>query len=482
MAADFAFETDAAGRLVFVAPDDALGWQAGCLLGQPARLLLASPDYAFDPFAASPAYRDRRTWLRRADGTPVCLRVTAAPVDGPGSIPRLTGGMRGVAWDMSEAGVQEASTVAALRRVAILDQILDQMRQEVCGPQMILTVIEGLAAASGAMGAVVVDLLARPDGTVVMHQCGLDPATILPALVAQADQEETGPGPAAGPDGQRLLICTTDTRHGQRIGLCLWRAADAPEWSMDDTALLSSVGAVLRLMLEHTAIQRESLLQCRSDPLTGLLNRRTFLEEAGRRIDRLDRGGLPGTLMLVDLDNFQSLNDRHGHEMGDDALCFAAVLLRNLVRPADLIARVGGDEFALWMDEFDDLTAAERAERLRLTAPGQLCGHSAGGRTAYIRLDRDCLPGSDGAGNPGGGDDPGRAGIGRRETERQGPMADGARTGVVLAKASQTHSKTVFSVAVVDDNLPSKNGGRIGWPIGNTRCESAVKPLRQSHA
>jgi diguanylate cyclase (GGDEF)-like protein len=369
MAADFAFETDAAGRLVFVAPDNALGWQAGCLLGQPARLLLASPDYAFDPFTASPAYRDRRTWLRRADGTPVCLRVTAAPVNGPGSIPGLIGGMRGVAWDMSEAGVQEASTFAALRRAAILDQILDQMRQEVCGPQMILTVIEGLAAASGALGVVVVDLLARLDGTVVLHQCGLDPATILPALLAQADQEETGPGPATGPDGQHLLICTTYTRHGQRIGLCLWRAADAPEWSTGDTALLSSVGAVLRLMLEHTAIQRESLLQSRSDPLTGLFNRRTFLEEAGRRIDRLDRGGLPGTLMLVDLDNFQSLNDRHGHEMGDDALCFAAVLLRNLVRPADLIARVGGEEFALWMDEFDDLTAAERAERLRLTAP-----------------------------------------------------------------------------------------------------------------
>jgi diguanylate cyclase (GGDEF)-like protein len=100
-----------------------------------------------------------------------------------------------------------------------------------------------------------------------------------------------------------------------------------------------------------------------------LLNRRSFLEEVNRRIDRLDREGLPGTLMYVDLDNFKRLNDCCGHETGDEALLLTANLLRNLVRPSDLVARLGGDEFAIWLDGSDELTAAERAERLRLEGP-----------------------------------------------------------------------------------------------------------------
>jgi len=66
------------------------------------------------------------------------------------------------------------------------------------------------------------------------------------------------------------------------------------------------------------------------------------------------------------------LNDRFGHDVGDAALTAIATLLRNLVRPADLVARLGGDEFALWLDGADELTAAERAEWLRLEAPAAL--------------------------------------------------------------------------------------------------------------
>ena len=126
------------------------------------------------------------------------------------------------------------------------------------------------------------------------------------------------------------------------------------------------------MVLEHEGIQREMARQARTDPLTGLLNRRAFLDELARRIDRLDREGLPGTLMFVDVDNFKPLNDRFGHDAGDMALTGISALLRNLVRPADLVARFGGDEFALWLDGADELTAAERAEALRLDVNGSL--------------------------------------------------------------------------------------------------------------
>jgi diguanylate cyclase (GGDEF)-like protein len=96
------------------------------------------------------------------------------------------------------------------------------------------------------------------------------------------------------------------------------------------------------------------------------------MEEMERRTDRLDREGLPGTLMFADLDHFKPINDQLGHEMGDQVLIQAARLLRRVVRPSDLVARLGGDEFALWMDGVDHLTAAERAEQIRGTMPREL--------------------------------------------------------------------------------------------------------------
>ena len=81
--------------------------------------------------------------------------------------------------------------------------------------------------------------------------------------------------------------------------------------------------------------------QARTDPLTGLLNRRAFVEEAQRRIDRLEREGLPGTLMFVDLDRLKPLNDQLGHEAGDAALVLTSTVLRRMVRPTDLVAPAG---------------------------------------------------------------------------------------------------------------------------------------------
>ncbi|HEY5300217.1 MAG TPA: GGDEF domain-containing protein, partial [Acetobacteraceae bacterium] len=125
----------------------------------------------------------------------------------------------------------------------------------------------------------------------------------------------------------------------------------------------------VRVVLEHEAIQHEMASQARTDPLTGLLNRRAFLEELPRHIDRLERDGMPGTLMFADLDNFKSVNDRLGHDVGDQMLCAAADLLRRTFRPTDLVARLGGDEFAIWLNGADHMTAAERAERLRVEGP-----------------------------------------------------------------------------------------------------------------
>ncbi len=150
-----------------------------------------------------------------------------------------------------------------------------------------------------------------------------------------------------------------------------------------------SVTALVRIVLEHEAIQRELARQARTDPLTGLLNRRAFVEEAQRRIDRLEREGLPGTLMFIDLDRLKPLNDRLGHEAGDAALQLTSTVLRRIVRPSDLVARLGGDEFALWLDGFDepDRRRARRTPAAELPArSGRVCRGGASRLTMSIGI------------------------------------------------------------------------------------------------
>jgi len=87
------------------------------------------------------------------------------------------------------------------------------------------------------------------------------------------------------------------------------------------------------------------------DFLTGLMNRRRFEEELTRETVRATRYGNSGAVLLLDIDNFKDINDTFGHRAGDDVLKGVAGLLRERLRDTDLIARVGGDEFAVLLTQ-----------------------------------------------------------------------------------------------------------------------------------
>ncbi len=371
LAVDLAFETDVWGRFVFLAPEPVLSWDCATLLGQPAELLLANPSEqgAFNPFRPTVPFRRRRAWLRRPDGRLICLSFSAAPLlDSEGRII----GARGVGQDISEQEAHDASIAASLRRGEVLDQILWRMRQEVLAPRMMQAALESLITAMGLEGAAVLDMMGDGVQPSVLHQIGGGLSAIMHTALSLLEDGTGEPRQAACPDGRVVLICPCQTRFGERAGLATWRASGARPLDPDDLVLSSSATGIIRVILEHESIQREMARQARTDPLTSLLNRRAFLDEMSRRLDRLDREGLPGTLMFIDLDNFKVLNDRCGHDVGDEALCLTAALLRATVRPSDLVARLGGDEFALWLDSADELAAAERAEWLRVEAPRTL--------------------------------------------------------------------------------------------------------------
>jgi len=371
IASEIVFETDARGRFVFVSPDDILGWQAASLIGQPSEILLAEfgATHAANPFRPLAPIRRRRAWLRRADQGSACFSFAAVPLlDAAGRI----AGARGLGQDMSHDDLRESQMAAALRRAEVVDHILWRMRQEVLAPRMMQSALEALAGALGAEGAAVIDMLGDGATPELLHTFGQGADEMLATALSLLDGTVRDAGEAMSPAGRRLLGCPTENRFGERIGLVTWRAPGARPWDDDEPLLAAAATGIIRVILEHDAIQREMSRQARTDPLTGLLNRRAFLDSIGRRIDRLDREGLPGTLLFLDMDNFKPLNDRRGHDVGDDALCIMGALLRTTVRPADLVARFGGDEFAIWLDGADELAAAERAEALRVDGPAAL--------------------------------------------------------------------------------------------------------------
>ena len=101
------------------------------------------------------------------------------------------------------------------------------------------------------------------------------------------------------------------------------------------------------------------------DALTGLANRRSFELALAREIDRVARAGEPALLLALDIDHFKRVNDTHGHASGDLVLKAVAKALLDCVRPMDLVARVGGEEFAIVMPNCPATFGEAVAERVR---------------------------------------------------------------------------------------------------------------------
>lgn len=129
--------------------------------------------------------------------------------------------------------------------------------------------------------------------------------------------------------------------------------------------LLRDITAREQMRLALKRANAELALQANTDPLTGLANRRRFMQVLSQEMERADRYTRPLSLVLLDLDFFKKVNDTHGHAAGDDVLRATAAVLRSVCRELDLPARLGGEELALLLPETDAAGAGIVAERVR---------------------------------------------------------------------------------------------------------------------
>ena len=152
---------------------------------------------------------------------------------------------------------------------------------------------------------------------------------------------------------------------GSRVrGILAVTSNEVSPFAREEAALLSEVGALLGSALERLELRERLRLQAITDSLTGLLNRRGFLDWGKRVLENARRDGRPMALLYLDLDRFKLVNDTMGHSVGDKLLEETAERLRFAVRRQDLLARLGGDEFAALI-EGDSEAALKVASRIR---------------------------------------------------------------------------------------------------------------------
>lgn len=125
-----------------------------------------------------------------------------------------------------------------------------------------------------------------------------------------------------------------------------------------------------------------------TDALTGVLNRRSFFQQ-GRLLDRI---GEPLAALLLDVDHFKQVNDRYGHAFGDEVLIEISARVRAALRPRDVLARIGGEEFAVLLPGVDRERAISVAERLRQVVESTPITRGTNRQMATVSIGGACAP------------------------------------------------------------------------------------------
>lgn len=148
----------------------------------------------------------------------------------------------------------------------------------------------------------------------------------------------------------------------------------------DALALLEQAGALLPnadLAEPYSIVWLQGLIDALADlsnrdPLSGLVNRRSFEMTLEREMDRVARSGEPALLLVLDIDHFKKVNDSHGHAAGDLVIRAVADAINQAVRPMDTVARIGGEEFAVVLPNCPSSFGPTVAERIRSTVAAVL--------------------------------------------------------------------------------------------------------------
>jgi len=367
ISSDHAWETDAAGHFAMITPKGVAGREGADLIGTPPSALFdpAMPAPALSPFETPVPVEGVEVWLLDTGGESLCYEVTAVPLFDQGG---EWSGARGICRDVTRDRRNRAHLAEHRDQERIFARITSVFRAEANPDDMLRLAASASTHGFSAHGCQILTAPPNaPDGAglklavaawfgKIDENRPLDP--VLDPLLA-----EDAPDIQMIAYDQWSVLAARTIYAARTVGaILLWRGPGRPAWTEGDAALLRSVAGQLAAAIELRAKYHALFDISRSDPLTGVLNRRGFYDEVRRRFARMQRTPTTAaTLVYCDLDNFKLVNDVHGHGRGDEALRHVADILRNNSRSTDLVARLGGDEFAVWLDNAGEAAAVARA-------------------------------------------------------------------------------------------------------------------------
>lgn len=166
-----------------------------------------------------------------------------------------------------------------------------------------------------------------------------------------------------------ILNLTEKTREMNELNTTLELRVEERTAELENTNALLEDEIVQRdaMRQEREALIRQLEEAVRTDALTGLHNRRHYFELGETAVKKAVRSGTPLSAIMLDTDYFKKVNDTYGHGVGDRALVHLSRLAEQAIRDIDVLARVGGEEFAVLLENTDEQSAGEVAERLRST-------------------------------------------------------------------------------------------------------------------
>jgi diguanylate cyclase (GGDEF)-like protein len=292
-------------------------------------------------------------------------------------------GVRGVCRDITRDKMRQAALDRAREREQLSRSIIDSIRDALTPEEMFAA---AAAATAKAIAASQIWILRdnkssglRLAANRIATDTDVDEVNILQSsenigtteavdidILAAAEKAFAGDLDRVHPtevDGRQILLAPCHFRHQPKGILAV--ALDDTDAMAEAEVTMMDISSQLGIAMAQAEIQERLEELSSVDELTGLLNRRGFHDSVGKRIAQHRRKKRFGVLLYIDMDHFKSVNDTHGHQVGDAALiAVAGILSSQKGRQGDISGRLGGDEFAMWLEETELEGARFKAEEL----------------------------------------------------------------------------------------------------------------------
>lgn len=368
--AEFGWEVDALGCFTYTGPGDIFGRSADDLFGRNAADFFwpMGNGPAVNPFTVSEAMVSKPVKVATPEGDRhYHFHVTPVFNDAGEKT-----AVRGVCRDVSSFVEQERSARQNSLRLSLQGRITKILQNSDGAKALLSNAVEALAEVlraeecwvlmSAARG---LKLVAQKGQSTDFQSTKLDLDEITKVLagagIEASARDESFDLKLYDQKFLAIRLCAGEEMKGLVL---LKRDCDMFPWSLQERALLAGIADNLVVaQAQAQLIERLNHLSS-SDELTGLMNRRALSETVAERLVHLRATGQRGTILFVDLDHFKEVNDTLGHAAGDLALKKVSALLQDNVRDQDCVARIGGDEFIIWLDTACEEIGVKKAKLL----------------------------------------------------------------------------------------------------------------------